>query len=567
MDMKKYAMGIDFGTLSGRSVLVDVETGEELAYAVSEYAHGVMSEALPDGTTLPPDWALQHPKDYLDVLAETIPEVMRKAGVKNDQIVGVGIDFTACTLIPVKNDGTPLCFLDAYKNNPHAYVKLWKHHAAQDKADKLNAIARKRGEKWLPRYGGKISSEWAVPKIWQVLDEAPNIYDATETFIEACDWVIMQLTGNMTRNTCSAGYKAIWNADEGYPSKEFFKALDPRLENLVEEKLNGELLPVGSRAGVVTEAAAMMTGLKAGTAVAVANLDAHVTGVGVGMTKAGQMMAIMGTSTCHMLISDRDKEVPGMCGAVKDGILPGFIGYEAGQSCVGDHFQWAVDTCVPEAYAKQAKEKGISLHQLLTEKAEKILPGESGLVALDWWNGNRSVLVDGKLSGVMLGMTLNTKPEEIYLALLEATAFGTRMIIETFESSGIPVCELFIGGGIAEKSPFVMQLYADITKKPIQIAGSPQTPALSAAIYGALAAGKKEGGFDTIPDAIAVMSKVKDIIYEPNAGKAEEYDALYSEYKILHDYFGRGDNDVMKRLKDLQLRVLDKKGHDNGERK
>ncbi len=553
--MKKYALGIDFGTLSGRSVLVDVRTGEEAAYSVSEYSHAVMSEKMPDGSALPPDWALQHPQDYVDVLRMTVPEVMKKAGIANDQIVGVGIDFTACTLIPIKQDGTPLCFLDAFKNEPHAYVKLWKHHAAQDEANKLNEIARQRKEKWLPRYGGKISSEWAVPKIWQILDEAPHIYDETDIFIEACDWAIYLLTGKLTRNTCSAGYKAIWNAQDGYPPKEFFKALDPRLENLVEAKLDTPLMPIGSRAGSISAQAAQLTGLKEGTAVAVANLDAHVACVGVGITSPGQMLAVVGTSTCHMLIGDEDKEVPGMCGAVQDGILPGYIGYEAGQSCVGDHFQWFVENCVPADYERAAAAKGMNLHAYLTQKAAQQKPGESGLVALDWWNGNRSVLVDGQLSGVLVGCTLNTKPEDIYRALIEATAYGTRKIIKTFEESGVPVTELFVAGGIAEKNPFMMQLYSDITRKQIKIAGSPQTPALSSAIFGALAAGASAGGFDTLEDAVAVMSKVKDVVYSPNPESSAIYDLLFDEYENLHDYFGRGSNDVMKRLKSLKNKI------------
>ena len=554
--MKKYALGIDFGTLSGRSVLVDVGSGEEVAYSVSNYAHGVISERMPDGTALPPDWALQHPQDYIDVLQSTIPDVMQKAGICSEQIIGVGIDFTACTLIPMKKDGTPLCFLESFSKEPHAYVKLWKHHAAQDEADRLNAIARERGEKWLPRYGGKISSEWVVPKVWQILDEAPEIYAQTDIFMEACDWIIFLLTGNMTRNTCSAGYKAIWNFNEGYPSKAFFRALDPRLENFVEEKLNTPLMPIGSKAGEIDQKAAQLTGLMVGTSVAVANLDAHVSCAGVGITSPGQMLAVMGTSTCHMLIGDKEREVPGMCGAVQDGIIPGYIGYEAGQSCVGDHFQWFVENCLPMEYQQEANALGINVHQYLSAKAALQKPGESGLIALDWWNGNRSVLVDGKLSGLLVGCTLGTKPEDIYRALIEATAYGTRMIIKTFEENGVPVHELFVAGGIAEKNAFMMQIYSDVTNKQIKIAGSPQTPALSSAIFGSLAAGAKAGGFDKLEDAVAVMSKVKDEVYMPNPENSRVYDVLFAEYEILHDYFGRGSNDVMKRLKDLKTKVL-----------
>ncbi|HPQ62623.1 MAG TPA: ribulokinase [Bacteroidales bacterium] len=553
--MHKYTIGVDFGTLSGRAVIVDTTTGEEVAVAVHEYSHAVMDEKLPDGTPLGVDWALQHPQDYLDVFRITIPQVMKMAMVSPEQVAGVGIDFTACTVLPVKADGTPLCFLDEYRSRPNAWVKLWKHHAAQDEANRLNIIAEERGEKFLRRYGGKISSEWMIPKIWQTVNEDPEVYDAADRFIEAADWVVWQLTGRETRNTCTAGYKAIWHKHDGYPSNDFFRALHPKMERLVDEKLSRTLLPVGTKAGTITPQAARLTGLKEGTAVAVANVDAHVSIPAVGITTPGKMLAIIGTSTCHMLLGDVEKEVPGMCGVVEDGIIAGFYGYEAGQSCVGDHFQWFVENCTPAEYRDEAEEAGVDLHTLLTEKAARLTPGESGLVALDWWNGNRSVLVDVDLTGMIAGMSLVTKPEEIYRALIEATAYGTRMIIETFEENGVPVNEFYAAGGIAEKNPFVMQIYADVINREIKISGSPQAPALGSALFGALAAGKDAGGFDTVQEAAAVMAKVKDYTYKPVKENVEIYDRLFAEYRVLHDYFGRGANDVMKRLKAIRKEV------------
>lgn len=553
--MHNYTIGVDFGTLSGRAVLVDTTTGEEVAVAVHEYSHGVMDEKLPDGTPLGVDWALQHPQDYLDVFRVTVPMVMKMSMVTPDQVVGVGIDFTACTVLPVKADGTPLCFLDEFRSRPNAWIKLWKHHAAQDEANRLNTIAEQRKEKFLKRYGGKISSEWMIPKIWQTVNEDPGVYDAADRFIEAADWVVWQLTGRETRNTCTAGYKAIWHKHDGYPSNEFFKALHPRMERLVDEKLLRTLMPVGTRAGSITAAAAGLTGLREGTAVAVANVDAHVSIPAVGITSPGKMLAIIGTSTCHMLLGDTEREVPGMCGVVEDGIIEGFFGYEAGQSCVGDHFQWFVENCTPAEYKAEADAAGIDLHTLLTEKAAKLKPGESGLVALDWWNGNRSVLVDVDLTGMIAGMSLITKPEEIYRALIEATAFGTRMIIETFEENGVTVNEFYAAGGIAEKNAFVMQIYADVIKREIRISGSPQAPALGSAMFGAVAAGKADGGFDTIMDAARVMAKVKEQTYRPIGENTAIYDRLFAEYRILHDYFGRGANDVMKRLKAIRKEV------------
>lgn len=559
--MKTYTIGIDYGTLSGRCVLLDLETGKEVAVSVCEYAHKVMDTTLPDGTPLGLDWALQDPHDYLDVLRTTVRGVMEQAHVRPEEIVGVGVDFTACTVLPILQDGTPLCFLEEYRSNPHAYVKLWKHHAAQPQADALNEIARRRNESFLKRYGGKISSEWLFPKLWQILQEAPDIYNKMDCFLEASDWVVMQLTGNMLRNTCSAGYKALWSKREGYPSNAFFKALDPRLETVVQDKLKGEICSIGTKAGEITPQAARLTGLCEGTAVAVAHLDAGGAAPGAGICKTGIMLALMGTSTCHMMLGDKEQYVPGICGSVEDGMIPGYIGYEAGQSCVGDHFQWFVENCVPASDAEQAQKNNENIHQYLSRKAAALLPGETGLVALDWWNGNRSVLVDGKLSGLLLGCTLQTKPEHIYRALVEATAFGTRKIIENYEESGVPVHELVIAGGIAQKNAFIMQAYADITGKDVKIAGSAQNPALSSAIWGSLAAGSERGGFDSLDLATQVLANQQDKVYHPNAEAKSAYDALYREYEILHDYFGRGANDVMKRLKTLAEQQKEKQIH------
>lgn len=551
--MAKYSIGVDYGTQSGRAVLVEVGTGKEVATAVKEYTHGVMDEYLPDGTTkLEHDWALQHPADYLEVLQITIPEVLEKANVSNEDVIGVGIDFTACTVLPIDKNGIPLCFLPEFKQNPHSYVKLWKHHAAQDEANRLNEIAAQRGEAFLQRYGGKISSEWAIPKIWQILNEAPDIYEAADQVLEATDWVISELTGTITRNSCTAGYKAIWHKQDGYPSKDFFKALDPRLENVVEEKLSTDIYSIGSKAGEITEKAAKLTGLKAGTAVAVANVDAHVAVPAVGITEAGKLLMIMGTSTCHILLGETEEIVPGMCGVVEDGVIPGYLGYEAGQSCVGDHFEWFTENCVPESYEQEAKEKGLNIHQLLTEKASKLNVGESGLLALDWWNGNRSTLVDVDLTGVLLGATLLTKPEEIYRALIEATAYGTKMIVETFRASGVPVNEVYAAGGIAEKNELMMQIYSDVLNMDIKISASSQTPALGSAMFGAVAAGKERGGYDHINEAAKDMGRIKDHIYQPIENNVSVYGKLFDEYARLYDYFGRGENNVMKTLKQIK---------------
>ncbi len=549
--MSKYAIGVDYGTLSGRALLVDVRTGEELATSVYDYPHSVMDTALPSGKALKADWALQHPQDYIDVLKNTIPAVLKESGVNPKDVVGVGVDFTACTILPALKDGTPLCFLEKYKDEPHAYVKLWKHHAAQEYATRLNETAIKRGEEFLKYCGGKVSSEWAIPKVWQVLAEAPEIYKAADRFIEAADWIVWQLTGRETRNACCAGYKALWNKKNGYPSDEFFKALDPSLEHVIDEKFGRGVLPLGAKAGEINEAAASLTGLCVGTAVAVGVIDAHIFVPAVGITREGEMLAIMGTSTCHMMLGSTERLVDGICGVVADGIMPGYYGYEAGQGCVGDHFSWFIENCLPKDYYDAAKAEGINIHKYLRKKCESKKPGESGLVALDWWNGNRSVLVDADLTGMLLGMTLRTKPEDIYRALIEATAYGTRMIIETFNEAGVPVTSFFAAGGISQKDPMMMQIYADVIRMPIKIAGSEQAGALGSAIFGAVAAGGAKGGYNDVFAAAKAMGKVKDTVYYPNEENAAVYDKLFAEYKILHDYFGRGANDVMKRLKKL----------------
>lgn len=548
----KYSLGLDYGTQSGRAVLVEVSTGNIVAQSVYEYPHGVMDERLPDGTPLLPDWALEHPQDYLDVLSVTIPDVLKKSNVDPKDVIGMAVDFTACTMMPIDENDVPLCLKEEYASHPHAYVKLWKHHAAQPEANKLNAIAQERGESFLARYGGKVSSEWLVPKIMQILDEAPEIYAAADRFIEATDWVTMMLTGEEKRSACTAGYKGMWSKREGFPSKDFFKALDPRLENLVEEKLSNDIYPLGGKAGELTEEMAAKIGLLPGTAVGIGNVDAHVAVPAVGITKEGQMLMIMGTSTCDMVLGKQEMIVPGMCGYTEDGILPGFLGYEGGQSCVGDHFEWFVENCVPAAYYDEAAAKGQNIHQLLSEKAAKLKIGESGLLALDWWNGNRSVLVDVDLTGMILGMTLITKPEEIYRALIEATAYGANMIIETFGENGVPVNELFACGGITEKNALMMQIYADVTGREIFISDSPQTVALGSAMFGAVAAGAAKGGYDSIFEAAKVMPKIKAETFKPIAENKAAYEKLYAEYKILHDYFGRGANDVMKRLKAIK---------------
>jgi L-ribulokinase len=553
--LSRYAIGVDFGSESGRAIIVDVADGRQLATAVYPYSNGVIDERLPlddRNVTLPPDWALQDPEDYLRVFQRTVPAVLRDSGVDPADVIGLGIDFTACTMLPAKADGTPLAVIPELRANPHAWVKLWKHHAAQPEADRINETAARLGEAWLPKYGGKISSEWFFSKALQILDEAPDIYAEADRLIEAADWVVWRLTGVETRNPTTAGYKAMWSKGEGFPGREYFAALDPRLADVVDTKMTRDIAVMGERAGGLTEEAAAWTGLRPGTAVAVANVDAHVAVPAATVIEPGRMVAIMGTSTCHMVLAPDEHLVPGICGYVEDGILPGYFGYEAGQSCVGDHFAWFVEHAVPERYTVEARERAIDIHVLLQEYAAALKPGESGLLALDWWNGNRSVLVDVELGGLLIGATLATTAPEVYRALVEATAFGTRVIIEALEANGVPVNEVIAAGGLADKSPLIMQIYADVTGRPYRLSGSDQTPALGSAMFGAVAAGRDAGGFATIEDASRAMASLKDHVYEPDPAASAVYDVLYREYVRLHDYFGRGENNVMKTLRGLR---------------
>jgi L-ribulokinase len=555
MSKRKYAIGVDFGTESGRAVLVDVRDGRELATAVYRYAHGVIAEALPvEGkpVRLEPDWALQDPEDYLRTFKRAVPAVLRQSGVDPADVIGLGIDFTACTMLPALADGTPLCTLPEYRRHPHAWVKLWKHHAAQPEADKINAVARQMGEPWLDRYGGKISSEWFFSKTLQILDEAPEIYAAADRLLEAADWVVWQLTGVETRNACTAGYKAMWSKREGFPRDSYFAALDPYLEHVIDQKMSRTIRPIGERAGSLTPQAAKWSGLRPGTAVAIANVDAHVSVPAATVTEPGRMVAIMGTSICHMVLGDTERLVPGICGYVEDGILPGLFGFEAGQSGVGDIFAWLVEHAVPPEYHALAKKRKVDLHKLLELEAARLRPGEAGLLALDWWNGNRSVLVDVDLTGVLLGATLATRAPETYRALIEATAFGTRVIIETFWKHGVPVNELVTCGGLPEKNPLLMQIYADVTGLEFKLTASAQTPALGSAMFGAVAAGSAAGGYASIFEAAPRMARLKKLTYRPNSSAQTVYDRLYAEYLALHDYFGGGVNEVMKRLKQIK---------------
>lgn len=545
----KYVIGLDYGTLSARAVLVSVRDGEVLAESVYPYPHGILNTMPGTEEELPADYAIQEIDDYVEAMYHTIQEVVTKSGCEVENVIGIGIDATSSTFLPLSEKSEPLCRTERFRTDPHAQLKLWKHHGAQEEADRITAFANKRKEKFLMRCGGRVNAEWMLPKLMEVAKKAPELYEAVDNFIEVSDYLVYLLTGEMTRCMCHAGYKLLWNEEDGYPSEDFLKALQPDLSSL-KEKLKGREVQVGECVGRLTEEAAGRLGLKAGTAVAASMIDAHVAVPSVGINGSDKALMILGTSCCMLLCSEKLSYIRGISGCVKDAVLPGLYAYEAGQSAVGDIFDWFVHNSVPGSYEKEASDRGVSVHTLLSEKAAGLAPGESGLVALDWWNGNRSCLADAKLTGMILGLSLRTKPEEIYRALLEAAAFGMRVIFEEFEKGGINVKELYACGGIVGKNPFMMQIYADVLGKTIYASSVNQGSAFGAAVYAAVAAGSEAGGHTSINEAACKMGKVGDKKYDPIPENVELYHKIFKEYKILHDYFGAGENEVMHRMKE-----------------
>ena len=533
--MKKYTVGVDFGTLSARAVLIDTENGKEISSSEFAYPHGVMSDKIPCGVALGEDCALQHPRDYLDALAFTVKDSIDKAGVKKEEVIGIGIDFTACTMLPIDKNFIPLCFDKKYENIPYAYAKLWKHHGAKEQAERITRLAEESGADWLAGFGGTVSSEWMLPKVLETLEKEPEIYENAEYFVEAGDWLVWLLTGEKVRSTCMAGFKGLWRDKEGYLDKEFLAKVNPKIENIYENKLSGKVLPSATVAGSITADGAKLTGLAEGTVVSVPVIDAHGALPAAGIAEDGKLMLIIGTSCCHIVMDKNDYDIRGLFGKVGNGLVPGYIIYEGGQGCVGDLFDWFVKNCVPSKYSDEAKEKGISIFELLDSKAEKIGAGENKVFALDWWNGNRTPYNDSSLSGSMFGLTLATKPEEIYRALIESVAFGTKAIVDIFENGGIKINECLAGGGISAKNKLLMQIFADVVGKPIKVTDCAQAGAVGSAIFAASAAGVCE----SIEETVKKLSQPCGTVYTPNLENTEKYKAAYDRYKKFSELFAK----------------------------
>jgi L-ribulokinase len=528
------SIGLDFGTESGRVVVLDLDSGAELSSTVVAYPHGVIDRALPDGgAQLTPDWALQHPDDWMHVVTRGIPAALGQAGVRPEQVVGLGLDFTSCTVLPTDDRGRPLCLSTDWREHPHAWPKLWKHHAAQHVADRLNAVATERGDTFLSRYGGRISSEWYFPKLIEIWLEDRAVYDAAATFVEATDWIVWWLTGTLTRQSTTASYKAMWSADEGLPPVAFFQHAYPGFDH-PEAKLGTAFKPLGTSAGVIRPDLAAQLGLAATTRVAVGNVDSFVSVPGCGVREPGVLVMVVGTSICSMVISDEEVRLPGITGVARDGILPGRFGYEAGQAAVGDMLGW---------FARTLDQP----HHTLEATAVRLAPGATGLIALDWWNGNRSILSDADLTGAIVGLGLQTTAAEIYRGLIESIALGNRRIIENFRRHGVAVGKIVACGGIASKSPLTMQIVADVSGLPVSVPASAEVPARGAALFGAVAA----GAFSDIDAAVAAMAPRTACTYTPDPAAVQVYDEVYEIYSGLYGLLGESHRELMHRLKQL----------------
>jgi L-ribulokinase len=558
MSAHKYTLGLDYGTNSVRAVIVDAANGREVATAVWNYANGVQGVIL----SRDPNLARQHPADYVKGAEVTIGKALAAAkqavrGFKPDHVIGIGVDTTGSTPIPVDENGQPLAFRKKFAKNPAAMAWLWKDHTGVAEAAEITELARKLRPQYLAKCGGTYSSEWFFSKILHCLRTSPEVFQAAYSWVECADWVPAMLTGTeapdqLTVGICAAGHKAMYNDDwGGYPDAEFLGRLDPKLGEL-RARLRPNASAIDRAAGGLTAQWAQRTGLAAGIPVAVGAFDAHLGGVGSGIAP-GTLVKIIGTSTCDMMVAPLDEklpDIPGLCGIVKGSILPGFYGLEAGQSAVGDIFNWFVNYLQPLG-------KKAGSHEALSAAASKMGPGESGLLALDWNNGNRTILVDQRLAGLLVGQTLYTTPAEIYRALIESTAFGALTIISRFEEYGVKVGQVVNCGGIAEKNPLVMQIYADVTGRPIKISRSAQTCALGAAIAGAVVAGKQAGGYDSFAEAQSAMTGLKSRVFQPNPQAHQVYQRLYSLYRTLHDAFGTQQwsgslYNVMKELIDIR---------------
>lgn len=546
MSLVKTSIGLDFGTLEARAQLRTLD-GALLAESAFRYPHGVITGCLSDGTPLPDGAALQHPQDYIDAIDALIPALFQD-GADPGNVLGIGVDFTQCTMMPVGSDGTPLCFDARFASEPMAYAKLWRHHSAQAQADRLTQVARDRGESFLNFSGGIIYAELMFPKILETYERAPEVYESADRFVELADWVPQYLTGAQRRSSSIAGCASLWDPQTGYPEAAFFDAASPGFSSVLH-KMRGELVPVGQPIGRLRSDMARRLGLPAGIPVAAGLGDCQAAFLGAGLSEPGVLLSVMGTSSCDMLIDPMRRPIPGMYGVSCDSMVPGFYGYEAGQATMGDLFGWFSHHWVPAAYEQAAKDAGLSIFDYLNRRVEGRDPASSGLLALDWWSGNRTVLLNTDLSGLLVGMTTQTQCEDVYLALVQALSFGKRRIVEQFNQYGVPIDKLCVTGGVAEKNPFLMQTFADVIGIPVETSQVENGSCTGSCVYGALAG----GGYSDFGEAARRMGSNIGRVYEPNETRRQTYNTLYALYLQLHDYFGL-QSPLMKQLRELRAR-------------
>ena len=541
-----YTLGIDFGTLSARAVLVSVITGETVCSCEYVYPHGILSRLM-DGTSLEGEWAIQLPGDYRSALFAVIRDLIAAAGIDEKQVIGLGIDTTCCTILPVDADGTPMCETEKYRSSPHAYVTLWKHHGAQEDANRIEQLERESKVPWLRKFGGHVNCEDFYPKAAQIAREAPTLFDECDRLLNLGDWLVRLLTGNDVRSYQTAAYKTWYDTERGDVPESFLSAILPGFERILD-KFPKNTVMLGDCAGTLSAEAAALTGLAEGTPVSAAAIDSHAALFGCRICRPGDAVMSVGTSSVCIVQSDFYTEIDGINGVCADGTFPGLYSYEGGQAAVGDMFAWFAENCVCEEYRQEARERGVGVQTLLTEKAFGKRPGQTGLVALDWINGVRSTLMNFDLSGLICGVRLGTKPEDIYRALLEASAFGARKIISAFEESGVSINAVYASGGIPGKNPELMQLYADVLRRDISILDVPYSGAVGSALLGLAAAG--DGSASLVSLAEKFKGKAKKV-YHPNVENSAVYDELYRIYSQLYAMFGQ-QNAIMSELTRLR---------------
>lgn len=530
--MKRYAIGLDFGTLSVRALVVDIGSGKEVSCAEYVYPHGSMEQCLPDGTPLEQGFALAHPQDYVDGMRAVVAQAMIGACIGADEVAGLGLDCTSSTVLPVDEQGMPLCLQERWAAHPHAYVKLWKHHGAQEQARQMHAVALRRDEAWLTACGGGVQCELLLPKLLETAQEAPDVFAACHRYLEMGDWLAWYLTGNEVRSSSMAVCNGYYRPDSGYPKQAFWEEVSPGLGR-IGDKLFGELLPLDAPAGALTESAAEWLGLEVGTPVAAPMIDSHASVLGCGADQAGDVVAVLGTSACYLVNDIDEKHIPGIYSVAYEAHAPGLYGYEGGQSCLGDGLDWFINNCVPPSSFEQADSLGMGIHEYLSIGAATRLPGESGLIALDWLNGVRSPLMRPELKGVLVGVGRATRPEDMYRAVVEAGCFGAKRIIDSLIEAGVTVKRLFATGGIPRKNPFLMQVLADVLGLRMMVCTSGQASALGSAILGAVAAGVD------MAEAIRCMAAPAAEGYEPL--NSPLYEPLYARYMALSAVFERED--------------------------